>query len=83
MTLHDVQAYVGCRLGGESYQRSVDALITWGWRSTMQGRSGWWCAVTLGDVVLEVAWTIGGANQRNEELRGMVARHQQPAQVSA
>lgn len=81
MRLHDVQAYVGCPFGGESYRRAVGALVTWGWRGTMQGRPGWWCAVTLGDVILEVAWTLGGEDQRDEELRGMVARHQ-PAQAS-
>lgn len=82
VTLEYLQAYVGCPLGGESYRRTVGELVTWGWRGTMQGRSGWWCAATLGDVVLELAWTLGGAGQRNGELRRMAAHHQ-PVQVSA
>lgn len=90
MTLEYLQSYVGKPMrvgdhvvGGETYQREVGGLVAWGWSDRISNQRGWWCAVTLADVVLEVAWTIGGASQRNEELRGMVARHQQPAQVSA
>lgn len=84
VTLAYLQGYVGRPLiGGESYRHTVGEFATWGWRDLLSGRRGWWVAVTLGDVVLELAWTIGGASQRNDELRRLVARRAQPAQVSA
>ena len=69
MTIAELQAYVGCpRSVGETHHTMRDELMHTSWQDAMGELAGWWWAITSGDVVIAMGFTVGDRDARDREL---------------
>lgn len=80
MNVRHLMSLVGAPpVRAEVYRRANGELTEWGWRDTLAGELGWWFAVTSGERVLALGWTLGGAKERDDEIRRAINKHMRPA----
>jgi hypothetical protein len=76
VTLSHLQSLVGPPPArSQTYRRKNGGMVEWAWRDTLSDQRGWWFAVTAGDRVLEIAWSAGDEDERDDEIRRAVAKH--------
>lgn len=65
MTLDDLRAFTGVRLGGELRIRCRGKLVETSWQDPV---TGWWWALTSDDYVIAMGWSTSDTRDRDTDI---------------